>query len=83
MFLLWGQGTYVDLDTLSRVDFVGGKIKNILLNAARLAFRRDKAGAVKMDDFLAASAMEEDGSWNRTARTRIGFGSTGTRQGNT
>ena len=63
----------VDLDELSRVDFVGGEIKNVVLNAARLALGREEAGSVAMGDFRAAVAMEQDGSWNQNARNRIGF----------
>ncbi len=64
----------VDLDALSRVEFVGGEIKNIILNAARLALQRDDAGSVTMSDCEAAVRIEQEGGWSGRRENRIGFG---------
>ena len=63
----------VDVDGLAAHDLVGGEIKNVVLNAARLALRRDDRGPVTMSDFRAAIQMEQEGSWGQANRSRIGF----------
>jgi ATP-dependent 26S proteasome regulatory subunit len=63
----------IDLDELSREDLVGGEIKNVVLNAARLALQRDEQSTVTMQDFRQAIAMERLGQWNGEKRGRIGF----------
>ncbi|MDY0168480.1 MAG: ATP-binding protein [Thermoguttaceae bacterium] len=64
----------VELDVLSRADLVGGEIKNIILNAARLALQRTDAGLVTMHDFQTAIRIEQEGGWNGAHGKRIGFG---------
>ena len=68
------KSTDIDLDELSREDLVGGEIKNVVLNAARLALQRDEQGMVTMQDFREAISMERVGQWNGEKRGRIGFG---------
>lgn len=63
----------VDLDELAKEDLVGGDIKNIVLNAARLSLERDENGRVAMADFRRAIQMEISGSWNTGGRRPIGF----------
>jgi ATP-dependent 26S proteasome regulatory subunit len=65
----------IDLDELSHEDLVGGEIKNVILNAARMALERDVQSIVTMQDFREAIAMEQAGQWNGERRERIGFGS--------
>jgi SpoVK/Ycf46/Vps4 family AAA+-type ATPase len=64
----------VDLKRLSDADLTGGEIKNVILNAARLALQRTPEGPVRQMDFERALSMEkkdgEDGSCSR-----IGFAS--------
>jgi AAA+ superfamily predicted ATPase len=48
----------VDLDRLSSAELTGGQIKNVLLNAARLALAARGAGPVTWADFEEALAME-------------------------
>ena len=64
----------VDLDTLCQTDLSGGEIKNVVLNAARLALQRSETGPVTMNDFRAAIEMERKGAWNGSERAPIGFG---------
>jgi len=63
----------VNLDQLSRVDLVGGEIKNVVLNAARLTLQRAEHGPVAMADFRKAIQMEQEGKWKSEGRSRIGF----------
>jgi hypothetical protein len=51
----------LNLDVLSRAELTGGEIKNVVLNAARPAAQRSRAGPVMMADFHEAVAMEVDG----------------------
>ncbi len=53
----------VDLDLLSQAELTGGEIKNVLLNASRLALGRGSEGPVTMNDFSAAVRMEKQGAW--------------------
>ena len=64
----------LDLDELSTAELVGGEIKNVVLNAARIAVRRDDRGPVTMRDFREALAMEQQGRWTDGRRGPIGFG---------
>jgi len=63
----------VELDELSVWELAGGEIKNVVLNAARIAVKRDECGPVTMQDFREAVAMEYMGRWNRNHQGRIGF----------
>ena len=77
---LWGVlvpekmplGSDVDLDRLAEADLTGGEIKNVVLNAARIALARSCRGKVRMKDFERAMEMDRTGAWNRTEA--IGFG---------
>jgi len=63
----------IDLEELSQAELVGAEVKNVVLNAGRLALQRDERGPVTMSDFHAALAMEHDGRWNTDHRSPIGF----------
>ena len=63
----------VDLDRLSQEDLVGGEIKNIVLNAARLALLHG-AAAVAWPHFQEALTMEREGGGTGAGRNPIGFG---------
>ena len=64
----------VSLDRLAEADLSGGEIKNVVLNAARLALDRNGKGPVTMDDFLTAIDMEARGKWSGESRSAlIGF----------
>lgn len=63
----------VDLDGLSREDLVGGEIKNVVMNAARLALQRGNSEIVTMMDFREAIALERSGQWNSNSLRPIGF----------
>ena len=63
----------VDLDRLAAAELSGGEIKNVVLNAARLALARGgPSGRVRHADFDEALGMESGGRW--TGQGRIGFG---------
>jgi hypothetical protein len=64
----------VSLDSLSEADLAGGEIKNVVLNAARMALLRSSEGPVSMQDFSTAIAMETNTRWNAEGRNPIGFG---------
>ena len=66
-------GEDVNLDELSKSDFSGGEIKNVVLNAARLALQSREKGPVRMEDFLRATEMEVQGKWNDEGREPVGF----------
>ena len=66
-------GADVNLDKLSRRDLSGGEIKNVVLNAARLALQSRDQGPVRMEDFLQATEMEVRGKWNEESREPVGF----------
>jgi SpoVK/Ycf46/Vps4 family AAA+-type ATPase len=65
----------VELDHLSEADLAGGEIKNVVLNAARLALQRNEQGPVSMQDFHVAIEMETVNRWNAEGRKHIGFSS--------
>jgi len=64
----------MDLDLLSLAELTGGEIKNVLLNASRLALMRGSEGPVTMNDFSAAVRMEKEGAWSRGGSDRGGIG---------
>jgi len=66
--------TDVDLDRLAESDLTGGEIKNVILNAARLALERGGGDSVQLRDFLRALDMETKGKWTEAASGFIGFG---------
>ncbi len=61
----------VNFINLGRADLSGGEIKNVILNAARLAFERSSQGPVTMNDFEKAIKMEHSGI--NTRKNEIGF----------
>lgn len=63
----------VELTVLSDTDLSGGEIKNVILNASRMAYGRSEVGPVTMDDFQRAIRMEKEGSWSRSTMHSIGF----------
>ena len=63
----------VDVERLADEELSGGEIKNIVLNAARLALARDARGPLLAADFERALQMEREGRWGRRAGS-IGFG---------
>ncbi len=64
----------VDTERLSESDLTGGEIKNVVLNAARLALARNPKGTVRMADFLEALKMEVDSRLAGQTFSSIGFG---------
>ena len=64
----------INLDELSKENLVGGEIKNVVLNAARLTLQRGEEKAVTMADFREAIAMERSGQWDSGHQSQIGFG---------
>ncbi len=64
----------VSIDILSENDLSGGEIKNVVLNAARIALRRAGATArVRMDDFRQSLALISQAQTNSVGARRIGF----------
>ena len=61
----------VQVDDLASRELTGGEIKNVVLNAARIALARDPKGAVRAQDFDQAMRMETDSRW--TVSRRMGF----------
>ncbi|MHC4250972.1 MAG: ATP-binding protein [Planctomycetota bacterium] len=61
----------VELDGLAKRELTGGEIKNVVLNAARIALARDPRGEVRARDFDRAMRMETDSRW--TVGRRMGF----------
>jgi ATP-dependent 26S proteasome regulatory subunit len=67
----------VDFHELSGEDMSGGEIKNVVLNAARIALQRNHgAGRVTMADFRKAMTLAAEGTWSQTPFHPIGFGGT-------
>ncbi|MBN2579345.1 MAG: ATP-binding protein [Pirellulales bacterium] len=62
----------VELDRLCEAELSGGEIKNVVLNAARLAWKRDPAGPLSASDFHEALVLERRGGWGSNVN-RIGF----------
>lgn len=69
----------VDVDWLADEDLSGGEIKNVVLNAARLALVRGPEGPVLAADFEQALRMEREGRWGRRAGA-LGFGGSARRK---
>ncbi|GEM_PF-653221 len=67
------MATDVSLDALAGELLSGGEIKNVVLNAARLALARSMDGPVGIADFRAALAMETTGRWGEPCQGKIGF----------
>jgi ATP-dependent 26S proteasome regulatory subunit len=65
-------GEDVDINRLAEEELTGGQIKNVVLNAARLALVRGARGPVTMGDFLEALGMEGASRFGG-GRGRIGF----------
>jgi SpoVK/Ycf46/Vps4 family AAA+-type ATPase len=63
----------VDLERLAEPELTGGEIKNVVLNAARIALTRGENTRLTMADFIAALEMETDGKWSAGSRSRVGF----------
>jgi SpoVK/Ycf46/Vps4 family AAA+-type ATPase len=55
----------VDVERLADEDLSGGEIKNVVLNAARLALVRGPQGPIRASDFEQAIRMEREGRWSR------------------
>jgi AAA+ superfamily predicted ATPase len=66
-------GADVNLDNLARFDLSGGEIKNVVLNAARLALQDKRGGPVAAAHLLKAIDMETTGKWSDENRSPIGF----------
>lgn len=62
----------VDIERLAGEELTGGEIKNVVLNAARLALVRGPRGPVAMGDFIEALGMERAGRWSG-GKGKIGF----------
>jgi hypothetical protein len=67
----------VDVERLSETDFVGGEIKNVIVNAARRALLRGEDTRVTMSDFEQAVRQERTNRWGEDRSRRLGFGSGG------
>jgi DNA polymerase III delta prime subunit len=67
----------VSIDVLSEAPLTGGEIKNVILNAARLASIRGEKTQVTQQDFEEAIALETKGRWNKHNSATIGFQSYG------
>ena len=65
-------GGDVDIEMLAGEELTGGEIKNVVLNAARLALVRGARGPVTMGDFVEALGMERASTWSGR-KGRIGF----------
>ena len=63
----------VDIAHLSRADLAGGEIKNVILNASRLACGRSSGSCVTAGDFEHALEMETRERWTHPSSNRIGF----------
>ncbi|MFC2171755.1 ATP-binding protein [Acidobacteriota bacterium] len=64
---------YLNIQRLSEPRLTGGEIKNVVLNAARLALGRNARGPVMMHDFARAIEMERPGVWCTEEKKGIGF----------
>ena len=62
----------VTFEDLSRERLTGGEIKNVILNSARIALKRNSRTKVRKADFMEAIQMEKQGSWSRS-HERFGF----------
>ncbi|NLW82852.1 MAG: ATP-binding protein [Phycisphaerae bacterium] len=64
----------VSIQELSHTELSGGEIKNVLVNAARIALKRNGGSAVTKTDFMEAIKMEKDGRWGKGFSKKFGFG---------
>lgn len=53
----------INMDRLAGEELTGGEIKNVVLNAARMALVRGSDATIRMDDFLRAINMDTAGGW--------------------
>ncbi|MBN1550844.1 ATP-binding protein [bacterium] len=67
-------GKDVSLDELSHEDLCGGEIKNVILNAARIALTNNNNGVCRKD-IVEAIQMEREGRWSGSHET-FGFRAT-------
>ena len=66
----------VSFRKLAQYDLSGGEIKNVILNAARIALHRNGSKSkVAMADFQQAMEDYKAGSWPGNSRKKIGFDS--------
>jgi AAA+ superfamily predicted ATPase len=63
----------VNLDHLAQADLTGGEIKNVTVNAARLALLRGGSSRVSMADFEGALQQELENRWGMEDRRPLGF----------
>lgn len=70
-------GGCVDLDRLAESPLSGGEIKNVIVNAARLALVRGDTASVTMADFEQALRQERENRWGGKLGRTLGFGSSG------
>jgi SpoVK/Ycf46/Vps4 family AAA+-type ATPase len=63
----------VDLERLVEADLSGGEIKNVIVNAARLALARSASAEVEMADLEQALKQERENRWGAGIRRRMGF----------
>jgi len=63
----------VSVHKLSEKDLSGAEIKNVVLNAARIALARDPKGQLLMSDFMEAIRMEVQNRWTDAGGDKIGF----------
>jgi len=63
----------VDVERLAEAELSGGEIKNVILNAARMALERNGKGPVTMEDLTKAVEMEIQGAWSESASGSMGF----------
>ena len=66
-------GPDVNFDRLAEADLSGGEIRNVVVNAARIALTRDRRGPLTMADFERAVVKELNGRFNRERLRPIGF----------
>lgn len=62
----------IDMDRLASEELTGGEIKNVVLNAARMALVRGADTEIGMADFIRAIKMDNAGGWTSGDR-QIGF----------
>jgi len=63
----------VSIEALAEEDFSGGQIKNVILNAARIAVMNKVRNQVSHLDFEKAIKLERDGCWSEDKK-KFGFG---------
>lgn len=67
----------VSFDEFSKIDLSGGEIKNVILNAARIALRnKNTQSGICRGDFIEAIKLEQAGSWSGCHQTFGFHGST-------